>query len=33
MQRMLVKCLEDVSVQYDGTVRNSNRDIIQLAYG
>ncbi|KAK9451487.1 DNA-directed RNA polymerase II subunit RPB1 [Limtongia smithiae] len=33
IQRRLVKALEDVSVQYDGTVRNSLGDVIQLVYG
>ncbi|ODQ55873.1 Rna polymerase II [Saitoella complicata NRRL Y-17804] len=33
IQRRLVKALEDVMVQYDGTVRNSLGDIIQFAYG
>ncbi|OLL22690.1 DNA-directed RNA polymerase II subunit rpb1 [Neolecta irregularis DAH-3] len=33
IQRRLVKALEDVMVKYDGTVRNSLGDIVQLAYG
>lgn len=33
IQRRLVKALEDVSAQYDGTVRNSLGDIIQFIYG
>ncbi|KAL2757052.1 hypothetical protein ACRALDRAFT_1093047 [Sodiomyces alcalophilus JCM 7366] len=33
IQRRLVKALEDVSVKYDGTVRNSLGDIIQFLYG
>src|SRR5271156_3787814 len=33
IQRRLVKALEDVSVCYDGTVRNSLGDIIQFTYG
>ncbi|QSL64587.1 hypothetical protein MERGE_001888 [Pneumocystis wakefieldiae] len=33
IQRRLVKALEDVMVKYDGTVRNSLGDIIQLVYG
>ncbi|QDS70780.1 hypothetical protein FKW77_004122 [Venturia effusa] len=33
IQRRLVKALEDVSVKYDGTVRNSLGDIIQFVYG
>ena len=33
MQRRLVKSLEDLCVQYDGTVRNSTGEIIQFIYG
>ena len=33
IQRRLVKALEDVAVQYDGTVRNAVGDIIQFLYG
>ncbi|KAH8111472.1 beta and beta-prime subunits of DNA dependent RNA-polymerase [Phellopilus nigrolimitatus] len=33
IQRRLVKALEDVSVCYDGTVRNSLGDLIQFVYG
>ena len=33
MQRRLVKCLEDLYVAYDSTVRNSTQNIIQLRYG
>eukprot|EP01087_Luapelamoeba_hula_P008948 TRINITY_DN2277_c0_g1_i2.p1 TRINITY_DN2277_c0_g1~~TRINITY_DN2277_c0_g1_i2.p1 ORF type:complete len:1803 (+),score=263.71 TRINITY_DN2277_c0_g1_i2:156-5564(+) len=33
IQRRLVKAMEDVMVQYDGTVRNSLGDIIQFVYG
>ena len=33
IQRRLVKALEDVMVKYDGTVRNSNNQIIQFLYG
>jgi DNA-directed RNA polymerase II subunit RPB1 len=33
IQRRLVKALEDVTINYDGTVRNSLGDIIQFAYG
>ncbi|KAK9461884.1 DNA-directed RNA polymerase II subunit RPB1 [Lipomyces oligophaga] len=33
IQRRLVKALEDVSVQYDGSVRNSLGDILQFVYG
>ncbi|KAA6389256.1 MAG: DNA-directed RNA polymerase II subunit RPB1, partial [Streblomastix strix] len=33
IQRRLVKAMEDVSVCYDGTVRNSAGDVIQFLYG
>ncbi|KNC52211.1 DNA-directed RNA polymerase [Thecamonas trahens ATCC 50062] len=33
MQRRLMKALEDLSVQYDGTVRNSVGSVIQFRYG
>ncbi|KAK5673655.1 DNA-directed RNA polymerase II core subunit rpo21, partial [Elasticomyces elasticus] len=33
IQRKLVKALEEVTVKYDGTVRNSLGDIIQFIYG
>lgn len=33
IQRRLVKALEDMSVRYDGTVRNANDLIIQYTYG
>ena len=33
MQRRLVKALEDLCVQYDGTVRNSSSEVIQFEYG
>jgi DNA-directed RNA polymerase II subunit RPB1 len=33
IQRRLVKAMEDVMVQYDGTVRNSLGDVIQFLYG
>lgn len=33
IQRRLVKALEDIMVQYDGTTRNSLGDIIQFTYG
>lgn len=33
MQRRLVKCLEDLYVAYDGTVRNCTQDVIQFKYG
>ena len=33
LMRKIVKCAEDLQVQYDGTVRNSVGTIIQYAYG
>jgi DNA-directed RNA polymerase II subunit RPB1 len=33
IQRRLIKALEDVSVAYDGTVRNSRGEITQFSYG
>uniref|UniRef100_A0A6C0ACJ0 DNA-directed RNA polymerase n=1 Tax=viral metagenome TaxID=1070528 RepID=A0A6C0ACJ0_9ZZZZ len=33
IQRKLIKTMEDISVKYDGTVRNSNDTIIQFTYG
>jgi DNA-directed RNA polymerase II subunit RPB1 len=33
IQRRLVKAMEDLKVGYDGTVRNSNGDIVQFLYG
>ena len=33
IQRKLVKILEDMSVQYDGSVRNSVGNIVQFSYG
>lgn len=33
MQRCLVKLLEGVVVQYDGTVRDSDGSVIQYLYG
>ncbi|KAK6049441.1 hypothetical protein COOONC_13054, partial [Cooperia oncophora] len=33
MQRRLVKCLEDLCVNYDGTVRTSSGDVIAFAFG
>jgi DNA-directed RNA polymerase III subunit RPC1 len=33
MQRRLMKALEDLSVQYDSTVRSSDGTLIQLTYG
>ena len=33
IQRKLIKILEDIKVEYDGTVRNANDKIIQIVYG
>lgn len=33
IQRKLIKTMEDISVKYDGTVRNSNDTILQFTYG
>ena len=33
MQRRLINALEQLRVEYDGTVRNSTGDIIQITYG
>ena len=33
IQRRLIKCMEDLAVHYDGTVRNGNNVIIQYFYG
>ena len=33
MSRRLIKSLEDLSVQYDNTVRNSSKNIVQFQYG
>ncbi len=33
IQRKLIKALEDVIVKYDGTVRDSQNNLIQLMYG
>ena len=33
IQRKLIKFLEDIKVEYDGTVRNANDKIIQYVYG
>ena len=33
MARRLMKALEDLSVSYDGTVRNSERAVVQFKYG
>jgi DNA-directed RNA polymerase subunit A' len=33
MQRRLINALQDIKVEYDGTVRNSSGEIIQFKYG
>lgn len=33
IQRKLIKALEDLRVQYDGTIRGSNNMIVQFCYG
>eukprot|EP00771_Trimastix_marina_P000587 gnl/Trimastix_PCT/1604.p1 GENE.gnl/Trimastix_PCT/1604~~gnl/Trimastix_PCT/1604.p1 ORF type:complete len:1642 (+),score=662.43 gnl/Trimastix_PCT/1604:291-4928(+) len=33
IQRRLIKAMEDVMIQYDGTVRNSLGDVVQFLYG
>jgi len=33
IQRRLVKAMEDVMLCYDGTVRNSAGDVLQMLYG
>lgn len=33
IQRRLIKAMESVMATYDGTVRNSNGQVIQLRYG
>ena len=33
MQRRLMKAMEDLSVKYDNTVRNSNEEIVEFLYG
>ncbi|KFB44003.1 hypothetical protein ZHAS_00011833 [Anopheles sinensis] len=33
LQRRLVKCLEDLVVQYDGTVRNAIGEVVEFTYG
>lgn len=33
ISRRLIKALEDIMVQYDGTVRTSRHDLIQFVYG
>jgi DNA-directed RNA polymerase beta' subunit len=33
LQRKLVKALEDLQISYDGSVRDSQRNLIQQIYG
>lgn len=33
ISRRLIKALEDVMVQYDGTVRTSKHELVQFLYG
>ena len=33
IQRRLIKAMEGLMVAYDGTIRNSNNQLIQLRYG
>ena len=33
MSRRLIKALEDLSVQYDNTVRNASGTVVQFIYG
>jgi DNA-directed RNA polymerase II subunit RPB1 len=33
INRRLIKCMEDVAVHYDGTIRNGNNVIVQYVYG
>jgi DNA-directed RNA polymerase II subunit RPB1 len=33
IQRKLVKSLEDLSIRYDGTVRDSQNNLLQKLYG
>lgn len=33
IQRRLIKAMEGLMAHYDGTVRNSNSQLIQLCYG
>ena len=33
IQRRMVKCLEDMQIQYDGSVRNASGFIYQCSYG
>ena len=33
ISRKLIKGMEDIHIEYDGTVRNANNTIIQYCYG
>lgn len=33
IQRRLIKAMEGLMVHYDGTIRNSNKQLLQLRYG
>lgn len=33
LQRRLVKCLEDLVIHYDGTVRNAISEVVEFSYG
>ena len=33
MQRRLMKALEDLCIQYDGTVRSAEKTVVQFTYG
>ena len=33
VQRRLIKALEDLTIAYDGTVRDANGTIVQMSYG
>ena len=33
INRKLIKCMEDLAIHYDGTVRNGNNVIVQYVYG
>jgi len=33
INRRLIKCMEDLAVHYDGTIRNGNNVIVQYVYG
>lgn len=33
LQRRLVKCLEDIVVHYDNTVRNAVGQVVEFVYG